>query len=323
MRRISVRILVLLAAGLGLPSAASAQKYPERPVRLIVPFAPGGTSDLLGRVVGARLSDALGQTFVVDNRGGAGGTIGAALAAQAPADGYTLVVPHIGLAVNETLYAKRQYSAVKDLAPISKIGETPNSVVVNNNVPVKTMQDLIALAKKQPGKLNYGSAGVGSAAHLAMALLEHQAGVKFNHVPFKGGGPSMIATVAGQVDFSMPAFPTSVPHLKAGRLRIIGVTGTKREPTMPDVPTVAEAGLPGFEFVIWFGMFAPAKTPKAIIARLNQEIVKALATPDMRAQLAKVGVNADSSTPEELGKLLRADVAKWAKIIQSAGIPIN
>jgi len=314
MRRISVRILVLLAAGLGLPSAASAQKYPERPVRLIVPFAPGGTSDLLGRVVGARLSEALGQTFVVDNRGGAGGTIGAALAAQAPADGYTLVVPHIGLAVNETLYAKRQYSAVKDLAPISKIGETPNSVVVNNNVPVKTMQDLIALAKKQPGKLNYGS---------AMALLEHQAGVKFNHVPFKGGGPSMIATVAGQVDFSMPAFPTSVPHLKAGRLRIIGVTGTKREPTMPDVPTVAEAGLPGFEFVIWFGMFAPAKTPKAIIARLNQEIVKALATPDMRAQLAKVGVNADSSTPEELGKLLRADVAKWAKIIQSAGIPIN
>ena len=323
MKRISVRMLVVLAAAFGVQGMASAQKYPERPVRLIVPFAPGGTSDLLGRVVGAKLGEALGQTFVVDNRGGAGGTIGAALAAQAAPDGYTLLVPHVGLAVNETLYARRQYNAVKDLAPISKIGETPNSVVVNNNLPVKSMQDLIALAKKQPGKLNYGSAGVGSAAHLAMALLEHQAGVKFNHVPFKGGGPSLIATVAGQVDFSMPAFPTSVPHLKAGRLRIIGVTGAKREPTMPDVPTVAEAGLPGFEFVIWFGMFAPAKTPRAIVTRLNQEIVKALATPDMRSQLAKVGVNAESSTPEALGKLLRADVAKWAKIIQSAGIPIN
>ena len=196
-------------------------------------------------------------------------------------------------------------------------------MVVNTKLPVKSMQDLIALAKKDPGKLNYGSAGVGSAAHLAMALLEHQAGVKFNHVPFKGGGPSMIATVAGQVDFSMPAFPTSVPHLKAGRLRIIGVTGTKREPTMPDVPTVAEAGLPGFEFVIWFGLFAPAKTPKAIVTLLNREMVKALATADMRAQLEKVGVNPKSSTPEELGKLLRSDVAKWAKIIQSAGIPIN
>jgi tripartite-type tricarboxylate transporter receptor subunit TctC len=323
MKTVSVRILVLVAAALAWPAGGYAQKYPERPVRLIVPFAPGGTSDLLGRVVGAKLGEALGQTFVVDNRGGAGGTLGAALAAQAAPDGYTLLVPHIGLAVNETLYAKRQYSAVKDLAPISKIGETPNSVVVNNNLPVKSMQDLIALAKKQPGKLNYGSAGVGSAAHLAMALLEHQAGIKFNHVPFKGGGPSLIATVAGQVDFSMPAFPTSVPHLKAGRLRIIGVTGAKREPTMPDVPTVAEAGLPGFEFVIWFGMFAPAKTPKPIVARLNQEIVKALATPDMRAQLAKVGVNAESSTPEQLGSLLRSDVAKWAKIIQSAGIPIN
>jgi tripartite-type tricarboxylate transporter receptor subunit TctC len=188
---------------------------------------------------------------------------------------------------------------------------------------VKTLQDLIALAKKQPGKLNYGSAGVGSAAHLAMALLEHSAGVKFNHVPYKGGGPSMIATVSGQVDFSMPAFPTSVPHLKAGRLRILAVTGAKREPTMPDVPTVAEAGVPGYEFGIWFGVFAPARTPKPVITRLNQEIVKALATPDMRAQLAKVGVAAESSTPEQLGKLLRSEVAKWAKIIKTAGIPIN
>jgi tripartite-type tricarboxylate transporter receptor subunit TctC len=315
--------LVLLAAGLSLAALAHAQKYPDRPIRMIIPFAPGGTSDLMGRVVGAKLGEALGQTVVVDNRGGAGGTIGAALAAQAPADGYTLVVPHVGLAVNETLYAKKPYNAVRDLAPVSMLGGTPNSVVVKNALPVKNMQDLIALAKKQPGQIIYASAGVGSAAHLAMALLEYAAGVKFNHVPFKGGGPSMIATAAGEVDFSMPAFPTSVPHIKAGRLRIIAVTGAKREPTMPDVPTVAESGVPGYEFSIWFAMFAPAGTPKPIITRLNQIIVKSLATPEMREQLAKVGVNAASSTPEQLGQHLRSEVAKWAKIVKAAGIPIN
>ena len=314
-------VLVLCLVAAGFSPAAYPQKYPERPIRLIVPFAPGGTSDLLGRVVGAKLAEALGQTVVVDNRGGAGGSLGAALAAQSPADGYTLLVPHVGLAFNETLYPRRTYNAVRDFAPVSRLGETPNSVVVNNNFPVKSVKDLIALAKKQPGRINYGSAGVGSAAHLAMALLEHAAGVSFNHVPYKGGGPSMIATTAGQVDFSMPAFPTSVPHIKAGRMRIIAVTGTAREPTMPDVPTVAESGVPGYEFGIWFAMFAPAATPKAIVTRLNQEIVKALATPEMKDQLYKVGVNAASSTPEELGKLLKADVQKWAKIIKDAKIP--
>jgi tripartite-type tricarboxylate transporter receptor subunit TctC len=314
-----VAILSVLAAG--FVPAAAAQKYPERPIRLIVPFAPGGTSDLLGRVVGAKLAEALGQTVVVDNRGGAGGSLGAALAAQSPADGYTLLVPHVGLAFNETLYPRRTYNAVRDFAPVSRLGETPNSVVVNNNFPVKSVKDLIALARKQPGKINYGSAGIGSAAHLAMALLEHAAGVSFNHVPYKGGGPSMIATTAGEVDFSMPAFPTSVPHIKAGRMRIIAVTGAAREPTMPDVPTVAESGVPGYEFGIWFAMFAPAATPRAIVTRLNQEIVKALSTAEMRDQLFKVGVNAASSTPEELGRLLKADVQKWAKIIKDARIP--
>ena len=322
MRRVPVQS-VLLVAGLIAATPLYAQKYPERPIRLIVPFSAGGTSDLMGRVVGARLGEVLGTTVVVDNRGGAGGTFGAALTAQAAPDGYTLLVPHVGLAINETLYAKKQYNAVKDLTPVSLLGETPNAVVVNNALPVKNLQELIALAKKQPGKLTNGSAGVGSAAHLAMALLEHSAGVKFNHIPFKGGGPSLIATVAGQVDFSIPAYPTAVPHLKAGRLRILAVTGAKREPTVPDVPTVAEAGVPGYEFGIWFSMFAPAATPKPIIARLNQELVKALAAPDMRDKLAATGVNAESSTPEALGKHLQAEVAKWAKVIKAAGIPIN
>ena len=313
----------LLALGPVLGGAAQVQTYPERPIRLIVPFSPGGTSDLMGRVVGQRLGELLGTTVVVDNRGGAGGTLGAALAAQAPPDGYTLLVPHVGLAVNETLYAKKPYNALKDLTPISLLGETPNAVVVSNALPVKSIQDLLALSRKQPGKLTCSSAGVGSAAHLAMALLEYSANVKFTHVPYKGGGPSMIAVIAGQVDFSIPAYPTAVPHIKSGKLRIIAVTGTKREPTAPDVPTVAEAGVPGYQFGIWFSMFAPAGTPKPIIARLNQEVVKTLAAPDIRQKLAQTGVNAGTSTPEELGKHLQAEVTKWAKVIKAAGIPIN
>ncbi len=313
----------LLGAGLVAATTAHAQKWPERPIRLIVPFSPGGTSDLMGRVVGQRLGEVLGTTVVVDNRGGGGGTIGAALTAHAAPDGYTLLVPHVGLAINETLYANKQYNALKDLAPISMLGETPNAVVVTNALPAKSLQELIALAKKQPGKLTNGSAGIGSSAHLAMALLEVSADVKFNHIPFKGGGPSLIATVAGQVDFSIPAYPTAVPHLKSGRLRILAVTGARREPTVPDAPTVAEAGVPGYVFGTWFAMFAPAATPKAIITRLNQEIVKALAAPEMREKLAATGVNAESSTPEQLGKHLHAEVVKWAKIIKSAGIPIN
>jgi tripartite-type tricarboxylate transporter receptor subunit TctC len=318
-----VVVVMSLLGVAAAPVGALAQKYPDRPIRFIVPFSPGGTSDLMGRVVGQRLGEALGTTVVVDNRGGGGGTIGAALTAQAAPDGYTLLVPHVGLAINETLYAKKQYNAIRDLAPVSLLGETPNAVVVTNNLPAKTMQELIELARKQPGKLNYGSAGVGSAAHLAMALLEHSANLKFNHIPFKGGGPSMIATVAGEVDFSIPAYPTAVPHIKSGKLRILAVTGAKREPTVPNVPTVAESGVPGYEFTIWFALFAPAGTPQPIIARLNQEIVKALAEPEMRQKLAATGVNAGTSTPEELGRHLRAEVAKWARIIKAANIPIN
>jgi tripartite-type tricarboxylate transporter receptor subunit TctC len=313
----------LAGAVLSLLPAAHAQKWPERPIRFIVPFSPGGTSDLMGRLVGQRLGEGLGATVVIDNRGGGGGTIGAALAAQAAPDGYTLLVHHVGLAINETLYSKKQYNALKDLVPISLLGETPNAVVVTNGLPVKTLQDLVALARKQPGKITNGSAGIGSAAHLAMALFEHSANVKFNHIPFKGGGPSLIATVAGEVDFSIPAYPTAVPHLKAGKLRILAVTGSKREPTVPEVPTVAEAGVPGYEFTIWFALFAPTGTPQPIITRLNQEIVKALAEPDMRKKLAATGVNAESSTPAQLGKHLQAEVAKWAKIIKAAGIPLN
>lgn len=313
----------LLAAGLAACVAAHGQSGADRPVRLIVPFSPGGTSDLMGRVVAAGLSEVLGSSFVVDNRGGGGGTIGAALCAQANPDGYTLLLPHVSLAVNEALYPKKPYNALKDLAPISLLGETPNGVVVRNGLPVKNMRDLVALAKAQPSKITGSSAGVGSAAHLALGLLEYQAGIKVTHVPFKGGGPSVIAIVAEQIDFSVPAYPTAVPYIANGKLRLLAVTGAKREPSIPDVPTVAESGVPGYEFGIWFGLFAPAATSPAIISRLNQAVGKALSVPDTRQKLARTGVNAETSTPAELRRHLEAEIVKWAKVVKSAGIPLN
>lgn len=313
----------LIGAGVALALPAGAQVGTDRPVRLIVPFSPGGTSDLMGRVVAQGLSDVLGSTFVVDNRGGGGGTIGATLCAQANPDGYTLLLPHVGLAVNETLYPKKPYNALKDLAPISMLGETPNGVVVRNGLPAKNMRELVALAKAQPTKITGSSAGVGSAAHLALALLEHQANVKFTHVPFKGGGPSVIAIMSNEIDFSIPAYPTAVPHIAAGKLRLLAVTGAKREPSIPDVPTVAESGVPGYEFGIWFSLFAPAATSPAIITRLNQAVIKALSVPETRQKLARTGVNADTSTPAELRKHLESEILKWARVVKSAGIPIN
>ena len=323
MNRAITGTLTALIGSISSPLTAHAQTFPDRPIRFVVPFAPGGTSDIIGRVLGAKLGEALGQTVVVDNRGGAGSTLGTTLAAQAPPDGYTIIVNHVGLAINETLYPKRAYDALKDLTPISRVGDTPNAMVVNNALPAKSLKEFVALAKKQPGTLNYGSGGPGSAGHLAVALLEDLAGIKFTHVPYKGGGPSVTATIAGEVHFAVPAFPTAVAHVKAGRLRILAVTGTERSPVMPDVPTVAEAGVPGYEFVIWFGIFAPAGTPKNIVARLNEAVVKTLQMRDLQQQLSQQGLDPRSSTPGELGKLLQTDIAKWARIIKSADIKIN
>jgi tripartite-type tricarboxylate transporter receptor subunit TctC len=322
MKRNFVR-MILFAIGLGSAATAYTQNYPSRPIRFIVPFAPGGTSDLVGRLVGAKIGEALGQTVVVDNRAGAGSTIGTQLAAKAPPDGHTILVSHVGLAINETLYASLPYDALKDLAAVARIGATPNAVVVKNALPVKTMQDFIAMARKEPGKLDYGSGGVGSTGHLSVALLEYVGRIKFNHVPFKGGGPSVNATAAGEVHFAIPALPTAAPLVKAGRVRILAVTGAKRSPSMPEVPTVAELAMPEYQFSSWFGIFTPAGTPAPIVARLNGVILKALATAELREQLLQVGLDPEPSTPAELQNILRADVATWAKIIKAAGIPIN
>lgn len=314
---------ILLLCCAGYSAAGLAQAYPERPIRLIVPFSPGGTSDLVGRIIAGKLSDDLGQTVIVDNRGGAGSTLGVSIATRATPDGYTLLVAHIALAINQTLYSKLPYNAVNDLAPISKLGISPSAVVVNNKLPVKNMKELIALAKKEPGKLNYGSAGIGSAGHLSVALLEHVAGVKFTQVPYKGGGPSVTATISGEVQFAIPVMASAATHVKAGRLRMLAVTSAKRPQAFPDVPTVREAGIPGYVYETWFGLFAPAGTPKPIIAKLNQATVKALGMSDLREQFLSQGLETDPSTPAELGKTLREETAIWAKIIKSAGIPIN
>ncbi len=319
--RLSALFVLVFCSGFAI--VAHPQNYPVRPVRLIVPFSPGGTSDLVARVLATRLSDELGKTVIVDNRDGAGSTIGTAIAATAEPDGYTLIVSHIALAINQTLYSKLRYNALTDLAPISKLGVAPSAVVVNNKLPVRNMKELIALAKKEPGKLNYGSAGIGSAGHLAVALLEHVAQVQFTHVPYKGGGPSTAATIAGEVQLAIPVLASAASQVKAGRLRMLAVTGAKRSQAFPDVPTAQEAGVPGYVYETWFGLFGPAGIPKSIIGKLNQAAVKSIAMNDVREQLFRQGVEAESSTPAQLGKLLRDDTVTWAKVIKSAGIPIN
>jgi tripartite-type tricarboxylate transporter receptor subunit TctC len=313
----------MLLACAGLPAAGHAQNYPERPLRLIVPFSPGGTSDLVARIMAQKLGDDLGQTVIVDNRGGAGSTLGVNIATKSTPDGYTLLVAHIALAINQTLYSKLPYNALTDLAPIAKLGISPSAVVVNSNLPARNMKELIALAKKSPGKLNYGSAGIGSAGHLSVALLEHVAGIKLTQVPYKGGGPSVAATISGEVQLAIPVMASAANHVKAGRLRMLAVTSAKRTQAFPDVPTAQEAGVPGYIYETWFGLFTPAGVPKSIVARLNQGAVKALGMQDVRQQFLSQGLEADPSSPAELGKLLREDTAMWAKIIKSAGIPIN
>lgn len=316
----AVLALLLFA---GFAATGHAQGYPERPIRLIVPFSTGGTSDLVARIMAAKLGEELGQTVIVDNRDGAGSTLGVSIAARATPSGYTLLVAHNALAINQTLYSKLPYNALKDLDAISKLGISPSVVVVNNKLPVNNMKDLLALAKKEPGKLNYGSAGIGSAGHLAVALLEHVAGVKFTQVPYKGGGPSVTATIAGEVQFSVPVMGSAATHVKAGRLRMLAVTSAKRSQAFPEVPTVQEAGAPGYVFEAWFGLFGPAGIPKPIVAKLNQATHKALGMGDVREQFLRQGIEAEPSTSTELTKVLRDDTAVWAKIIKSAGIPIN
>jgi len=314
------------AAAIALVSySAFAQRYPEKTIRFIAPYAPGGSTDLLTRSLAQKLTEYLGQTVVADNRPGAGGNVGAEIAAKAAPDGYTiLLAPVSPMAINVTLYGKKlPFNPEKDFAPITLVAKVPLVVVVNLAVPAKTLQEFIMLAKSRPGKMTYGSSGNGSSNHMTGAMLMSAAQLDMVHVPYKGGGPGMIALLGGEIDMMVAQIPSSRQLHMSGKVRALALSGAKRSAALPDVPTMIESGLPGFEATSWYCVVAPAGTPKAIIDRLNAEIVKALNTPEMRQRLADDGAEVESSTPAELARFVHAEIAKWAKAVRDSGARID
>lgn len=310
--------LATLAAIAALPAAA--QTYPNRPIRLVVPSSPGGGTDITGRIVASKLSEQLGQQVVVDNRAGAGTIIGIEIAAKAPPDGYTLLMGLSTLAINPSMYAKLPYDALRDLAPISLAVLSPNILTVHPSVPAKTVKEFIALAKARPGTITFGSAGQATSPHLSGELLKVLAKIDIVHVPFKGSGQSVISSLAGEIAANFPSVPTAIPYIKAGKLRGLGVTMAKRTAALPDVPSIAEAGVPGYEATQWFGMLAPAGTPRPIIDRLNHEMVKLLKSPEIRDRLIADGTDPAPTTPEEFAAYIKSETEKWTKVIKAAGI---
>jgi len=310
----------ILAISLCLCASAVAQEYPTKPIRLIAPFAPGGPTDLFARLMGAKLGERLGQPVLVENRPGAGGSVGAEAAAKSAPDGYTLVLVSSSFAVNATLYPKLPYDALRDFAPITLLASAPFLVVAHNSVPASSVRELIALAKANPGKLNYGSGGSGSGPHIVAELFKSEAGVDIVHVPYKGTGPLTAALVAGDVQLAFGNIFALVPQVKSGRLKALAVTGAQRSSALPEVPTVAESGLPGFEAAGVHGLLAPAGTPRRIIDRLNAECVAILRSPEVRAQLASDGAEPVAGTPEQYAAQISAEVRKWGKLIRERGI---
>jgi tripartite-type tricarboxylate transporter receptor subunit TctC len=313
------RWLIAILAVLLLCSAAQAQ-YPLKPVRLIVAFPPGGGMDPIARTLSAKFPDSFGQQLVIDYRPGAGTTIGVELAAKSPADGYTLLLGGVANAISVSLYSKVNFDLAKDFAPITKLATSPGLLVVHPTLPVKTVKELIALAKARPGQLVYSSAGNGTPNHLSGELFDYMTGVKMVHVPYKGGGPSIIALLSGEVSLSFASMPSAIEYVKVGRLRALAVTVAQRSAALPNLPTISEAGVPGYEAETWYGLQAPAATPKDVIARLNAEAVKIFAMADVKDRLDKVGYIARTSTPDEYGGFVRREIEKWGKVIKAANI---
>ncbi|MPZ42765.1 MAG: tripartite tricarboxylate transporter substrate binding protein [Betaproteobacteria bacterium] len=309
-------------AALGIALASHAQDYPNRTVRIIVPFPPGGGTDIVARATAQKLGEALGQTFIVDNRAGAGGTIGSEAAARAPADGYTL-----SMAASSThgaapsLYPKLGYDPLRDFAPISLIATTPFVLVVHPALPVKTVADFIALAKAQPGKLDYGSAGTGSSNHLTVEMFDMMAGVKTTHVPYKGSGPALVALRGGQIDFMINDMSSLITHVKAGKLRAIAVSSNMRNPRL-DVPTIAET-IPGYQAEAWYGLLAPAGTSEAIVGKLHQALVNALKATDLADRLKAQGLDPVGGTAQEFRDYMEREIKRWSKVVQTAGVKLE
>lgn len=300
---------------------AQAQEWPSKPVRWIVPFPPGGAMDAIARTLGEKVSRALHQPFVIENKPGAGGNIGAEFVARSPADGYTIMITSIGMATNKFLYPRLGYDPVKDFAPVSLLAVVPNVLVTNATQPdVKTVADVIARAKAQPGRLTYGSAGNGTSIHLAGEEFAALARVDMVHVPYKGSGPAVADLLGGQINYMFDSITSSKPHIMAGKLRAIAVTTAKRSSALPNVPTVAEAGLPGYEVSPWFAVFVPAATPKPIVNRLNAALVEAMKQPDVKAKFDMIGAEPVGSTPAELGTHVNRELVRWGKLISERGI---
>ena len=308
---------VLGLAAAALPGVAQAQ-YPNKPIRMVVTYPSGGAPDILARIFSEKAQ--LGQAVVVDNKPGAGGNIGAEIVAKSPNDGYTLVMGTLNThSINGALYAKMPYDMVRDFAPVSLIASTPNLLVVNNNLPVKTVAEFIAYAKANPEKLSFGSPGIGSSIHISGELMKTMTGIQMTHVPYKGRQFAIPDLLGGQIQLMFDNMPSSLPLVKEGKLRALGQTGARRSPAAPDVPTIAEAGVPGFDVTAWFAIFAPAGTPKDVISRLNAEALRVYKLPDVQERLKTLGLDAVLSSPEELGRVQAAEVVKWARVVKESG----
>jgi len=317
--RLIVSVAALLFSGVLL-----AQPYPSKPVRLVVPFAPGGTTDVLARLLGQKLSEGLGQPFLVDNRPGAGGNIGTELAAKAPADGYTLVMSFDGtMAINPSVYRKLPFDAQKDLAPVASMAQVPLLIVVHPGVAAANVAEFVALAKANPKRVNYSSAGHGSTGHLTGELFAARAGIEMVHVSYKGGGQAVQDLLGGQIQMLVTALPTVEGHLKGGKLRALAFTSARRVAGAPDVPTLAESGYAGFDVLSWYGVLAPAGTPAEVVRKLNGEINAIVQAPDVRARLVALGAEPTGGTPEQFAATIRADTARWAKVVADAAIRID
>jgi tripartite-type tricarboxylate transporter receptor subunit TctC len=316
-----IRCITLAPAAIAFAVAtgnALAQTYPSKPIRMVVTYPTGGAPDILARIFSEKTT--MGQPVVVDNKPGAGGNIGAEIVAKAPNDGYTLVMGTVNThSINGALYAKMPYDMVRDFTPVSLIASTPNLLVVNPSLPVKNVQELIAYAKANPDKLSFGSPGIGSSIHISGELMKAMTGVKMTHVPYKGRQFAIPDLLGGQIQLMFDNMPSSLPLAREGKLRALGQTGAKRSPAAPDVPTIAEQGVPGFEVTSWFAIFAPAGTPKEVVARVNAEALRLYRLPDIQEKLKTLGLDAVLSTPEELGRVQEAEVAKWAKVVKESG----
>ncbi|OFW21788.1 MAG: hypothetical protein A3H27_02560 [Acidobacteria bacterium RIFCSPLOWO2_02_FULL_59_13] len=324
MKRPIALFAMAVAAAVATTGQTYAQpQYPAKPVKIVVGFAAGGLNDVLARLIAQKLTPVMGQAFLVENRPGAGANIAAEYVARSDPDGYTLLLSSAALAINPAISPKLTYDAQKDFAPIIRITTTKMLIMVNPSVPASTLRELISLAKANPGKLNYASAGPGSPIHLASEMFKHAAGIDIVHIPYKGSTPSLTAAVAGEVQVLVDVMPTAIPLIKSGKLRPIAVAAEKRSAALPEVPTAGEAGLPGFVATSWNGVLAPAKTPDGVIRKLNSEIAKIMVSGDMKGRVLELGAEGETSTPEEFASFLRDETAKWAKAVSAAGIKIE